>query len=148
MVARCWGVWKDLTRIERQMTRRTALEALNVAVRFRLQGYGRTREYAEGSERRKRDLPSSETVHRTTQRVLRRLPWSPNCLERSLVVFRVIRHHGGEPNLQLGVRNGDQALEFHAWVEEDGVVIGDSAKVTQTFKRFGEKEIPPGAVVV
>jgi len=61
-----------------------------------------------------------------------------NCLESSLVLCRLLRRHGIEAELRLGVRRapGDPAPEFHAWVECDGVVINDRTDVAAHYAVF------------
>lgn len=49
-----------------------------------------------------------------------RLIVSANCLERSLVLYRLLSHAGAEPTLVLGVRRDGSSLKGHAWVALDG----------------------------
>lgn len=46
----------------------------------------------------------------------RPLTGGDNCLERSLLVYRYLSQANPETRLILGFRNGDRALEGHAWV--------------------------------
>jgi hypothetical protein len=41
------------------------------------------------------------------------------CLERSLLAYRFLSEAGAEPTLVVAVRQGNNALEWHAWVTRD-----------------------------
>ena len=146
-----WRKWKNLTANERHITQTALWSSLWVAVQLRLRGYKPTRENVErlalGTPH---DIASLDEISRVTHSVLRRVPWSPNCLERSLVLMRVIRHlhFQDKPVLRLGVRRGENALEFHAWVEAGDHVVGDRSDIAQTFTPFGGEELPPEATFV
>jgi hypothetical protein len=61
--------------------------------------------------------------------VARRLPFKPTCLEKALALWWLLRRHRIPADLRIGVRkgvNGD--FEAHAWVEADGVVLGESGE--------------------
>jgi len=122
-----------------------------VAVQLRLRGHRRTRERIEQIRTRRSESPVSvDEISRVTHGVLRRLPWSPNCLEQSLVLIRVLRrsHYRDEPVLRLGVRKREDGLEFHAWVETDGMVVGDRENIAETFRPFGGEQLPPDATFI
>jgi hypothetical protein len=58
----------------------------------------------------------------------------PRCLVRSLAVQRMLRRRGiGASQLQIGVRVEGGRLAAHAWVEMNGVVIGDSLQYVRRF---------------
>lgn len=78
---------------------------------------------------------SDQTLIRA-DRAIRRMPWRASCLDRSLVIWWL---GGGRGYVQLGVsRDGRR---FHAWVEQDGRIINDSADVKDRYLGF-EGEIP------
>jgi hypothetical protein len=52
-------------------------------------------------------------------------PLSNTCLHRSLALWWLLERHGFESQLQFGARKRDGALEAHAWVEHNGVVVSD-----------------------
>ena len=53
------------------------------------------------------------------------------CLADAAVAYTMLRRHGYDPRLRIGVRRGDGALEAHAWVECDGTVVtGERADLT------------------
>jgi len=49
-----------------------------------------------------------------------RLLVSSNCLERSLILYRLLSEAGSNPSLVFGVSRGDQGITGHAWVETQG----------------------------
>lgn len=55
------------------------------------------------------------------------------CLERSLVLWWLLRRRGIGANIQIGVRKDSDQIEAHAWVELDGVVINDYPDIGATF---------------
>jgi hypothetical protein len=61
--------------------------------------------------------------------VARRLPFTPTCLEKSLTLWWLLRRHRIPADLRIGVRkDGGGDFEAHAWVEADGVVLGESGE--------------------
>ena len=51
-----------------------------------------------------------------------------SCLPQSLLVYLLLRRRGLSPALQLGVREGGDFVEAHAWVELDGRELGPGAR--------------------
>ena len=54
-----------------------------------------------------------------------RLFVSTNCLERSLVLYRLLSRAGAGPRLVMGAEHRGQAVAGHVWVEIDGVPLGE-----------------------
>jgi hypothetical protein len=48
---------------------------------------------------------------------------STNCLERSLVLYRVLSRAGAQPALILGARRDAPSVAGHAWIEVDGAPV-------------------------
>ena len=71
---------------------------------------------------------------RIAQAVIRRLPFSLTCLERSLVVWWLI---GGSDVAQLrfGVAPGEEGAtpSFHAWVEVAGTTLEDAGETVAAY---------------
>lgn len=59
------------------------------------------------------------TIHRVIT-TAGRLVVSPNCLERSLVTYRLLARAGANVALVLGMRRNGSALTGHSWIELDG----------------------------
>src|SRR5712691_11867967 len=62
--------------------------------------------------------------------------WKPNCLERSLFLWWLLRRGGIEGELHIGARKNGFGLEAHAWVELEGQVLNDSPDVHDQYARF------------
>jgi hypothetical protein len=63
-------------------------------------------------------------------------PIHPNCLERSMTLWWMLRREGVNGELRIGARKQDGNFEAHAWVELDGQVLNDGADVHQHYARF------------
>jgi hypothetical protein len=79
----------------------------------------------------------------TARRVVRSLcsaelhgPTTPNCLERSMTLWWLLRRAGVEGQLQIGCRKNGAKFEAHAWVELDGEALNDGPEVHQHYARF------------
>ena len=55
------------------------------------------------------------------------------CLPVSIAVWRLLRFHGIECDLRIGVRRGEGQFEAHAWVEHGGIVLTDTQDVATRF---------------
>ncbi len=61
-------------------------------------------------------------------------PLRVRCLPRSLVLWRFLRHSGTPAEIRLGVSKlADGSLSAHAWIELDGMPLGDGPDV---FERY------------
>jgi hypothetical protein len=63
-------------------------------------------------------------------------PMRPNCLERSMTLWWVLRLDGISGELHIGARKEGGRLEAHAWVELGGHVLNDRADVHQYYALF------------
>jgi len=63
-------------------------------------------------------------------------PTAPNCLERSMTLWWILRRAGVNGELHIGARKKDERFEAHAWVELRGQVLNDSAEVHDHYARF------------
>lgn len=72
---------------------------------------------------------------------------NPNCLQRSLLLWALLRRQGMRPELRIGTRRSSRhgILDFHAWVEHDGQVLNDSPNVRKEFATFDRPILPPEA---
>ncbi len=61
--------------------------------------------------------PAAARVTHLVEGFYRRLPFSPTCLTRSLVIYRLLRARGIPCQLRIGLRKAGAALEGHAWTE-------------------------------
>jgi hypothetical protein len=81
----------------------------------------------------------------------RRGPWAANCLQRSLTLWWFLQRQGLAADLMIGVRRrsgtsaGARTLDFHAWVEHQGVVLNDVPSIRRRFATFERPIAPPSA---
>ncbi len=77
------------------------------------------------------DLPGlCEAVHTAAV-------WYPKqtlCLQKASVTTSLLRQHGFQADMKIGVRK--QPFHAHAWVEVDGQVVGDHQNVRKYFKEI------------
>jgi hypothetical protein len=76
------------------------------------------------------DVPPGTTTHapprlaRAVHRVLPPQPLGPRCLIRALVLYRLLRAQGEQPQLVIGLPPAPTGTQAHAWVELDGADVG------------------------
>jgi hypothetical protein len=78
----------------------------------------------------------------TTRMVLtaaRNSPIPSTCLERSLSLWWLLARQGIATEFRIGVRKDDEKLAAHAWVERDGVAIGEPDASHLHYAAFAEK---------
>jgi Transglutaminase-like superfamily len=63
-------------------------------------------------------------------------PFSPTCLPRSLVLSALLRREGFDARLCIGSRKHGEGLGAHAWVEYQGVAVGEDEDVQTRFTPF------------
>ncbi|MCS6812489.1 MAG: lasso peptide biosynthesis B2 protein [Cyanobacteria bacterium] len=76
------------------------------------------------------------TIARLVQAATTHGFWKANCLQRSLVLWWLLRRRGIMADLRIGVARDARQLTAHAWVEHDGVVVGDRPDIHQSFSPF------------
>ncbi len=88
-------------------------------------------------------IPESADELRMTERITgaaraaeRNVFGKPNCLERSLTLWWLLRIAGIDGELHIGARKNDSQFEAHAWVELRGVILNDSPDIHQHYARF------------
>src|SRR3954468_13204462 len=63
-------------------------------------------------------------------------PYRPGCLVRSLALQRLLRRHGIESRLRIGVRKRRAVIEAHAWVEHEGRPLLEADGVSSEYLPF------------
>jgi hypothetical protein len=142
------GIWRRFRRRppeDRRLILRAALILPLTEIGLRLFGFRRWKELIEKFSRPAR-FPrySPVDVQRGTalraSRALRSVELhgltTPNCLERSMTLWWLLRLDGVNAELHIGARKEDGRLEAHAWVELAGQVLNDAAEVHQHYARF------------
>lgn len=77
------------------------------------------------------------------QRASRHGLFRPRCLVRALALHRMIERRGiAGSTVRIGVRREGDALLAHAWVEHQGVVLGDTTSTTSAFTVLTDAQLP------
>lgn len=63
-------------------------------------------------------------------------PYSPNCLQRSLTLWWLLRRRAIPSDLYIGVRKRANQFEAHAWVEHENRVLNDATDIRRQFISF------------
>lgn len=69
-------------------------------------------------------------------------PYGGNCLQRSLVLWWLLRRRNIEADLRFGVRKEAEEFQAHAWVELRGFALNEAGDVRQRFAAFDRSIIP------
>ena len=75
---------------------------------------------------------TSRLINRAARIVFRR----ESCLERSIMLWHVLRRKGIKSDIKIGVSTGRPGLQAHAWVEIDGKAINEIPHVKKKFAAF------------
>jgi hypothetical protein len=62
--------------------------------------------------------------------------WSGTCLTRSIVLYVMLRQHGYEPRLIVGVHGAQRAFDAHAWVTVGGIPVADASEIAERFTQL------------
>lgn len=92
-------------------------------------------------------LATAQKVAQLEAATARRLFFRSTCLEQSLVLCWMLRRRGMNPVLRVGARKQAEHLEAHAWVEIDGIPLGDDAGQHAQFVPFERDGVPVAAQI-
>lgn len=82
-----------------------------------------------------------EFAHRAAHAVNRAAyngAYRANCLQRSVMLWWLLRLRGIDSQLRIGVRKNADALEAHAWIEYNGIILNDQAEIVRRYSMFAE----------
>ena len=60
----------------------------------------------------------------------------PTCLEKSLMLWSLLRQQGTASSVRIGARKDGGKLEAHAWVERDGVALNEPGDAHRHYATF------------
>ncbi len=83
---------------------------------------------------------------RLVETAARRGLYHASCLPRSLTLWWLLRRHGIDIALCIGVRKNEGRFEAHAWVELQGRILNDREDVRQRFSAFDRAILPVGEI--
>jgi hypothetical protein len=79
----------------------------------------------------------ARTIARAVRRAAIHGPCRGTCLAEALVVWSLLRRHGIEGDLQIGVRRSETGVEAHAWVAVQGQTVTEVNNLVTGFVSFG-----------
>ena len=88
----------------------------------------------------------ARTVARAVRRAAIYGPCRGTCLAEALVVWSLLRRHGIDGDLQIGVRRCERGVEAHAWVAVQGQTVTEGENLIAGFVSFGRSIGTSGAV--
>jgi hypothetical protein len=140
-----WRRFRKRPTEDRILILRAALMLLLTEIGLRLLGFQRCMEIIERFFLRAHH-PRAMPVDVQRQTVLRAVRGvrsaelhgltNPNCLERSMTLWWLLRRDGVRGELHIGARREGARFEAHAWVEQSGQVLYDSEEVHRHYARF------------
>jgi Transglutaminase-like superfamily len=132
-----WGKFRALSRDERWLLLE-AFALLPAAKRALRLGALRhlPRPAPGGKPARAQAAEEAQRVARMVAAAARNGPWRTTCLEQSLVLLWLLNRRGIPARLRIGVRKEEGELEAHAWIESGGVVLNDTADVSERYRPF------------
>jgi len=142
-----WARWRDLPPSDRRLLLALLLSLPLVSAGLRLFGLRRVSRFLSRQPVSTRGqsplgVDRALALGRLVNAAAYRLPGRPACLARSVTLWWLLRRHGIESTLRIGVRTEGGRLEAHAWVELAGVVLNDSQDVGQRFAAFEGDTLP------
>ena len=113
---------------------------------LRVRGFGATQRFLQkftASTKNGTPVAAAESlVVLTTRMVLaaaRNSPIPSTCLERSLSLWWMLARQGIATQFRIGVRKDDEKFAAHAWVERNGVAIGEPDASHLHYAGFAEE---------
>lgn len=103
---------------------------------------------SQRGRRRLRTPLAAERVADLVDMASRATVLTPNCLQRSVVLWWALEKEGWHSEIKFGVRKraSDAGFDFHAWVVRNGRVINDHPSIEATFIPLtATTELPPEA---
>jgi hypothetical protein len=132
--------WLELPPGERWLLLGLMLGLPAASISLRVFGFVRTRSWLESSSSGRtiraattEDIRSAERIARLAEIAGRRGAVTATCLRQSLLVYWLLRRRNLLPELKIGVRKEKVVFDAHAWVELQGVALGQTNLVHAPF---------------
>lgn len=81
-------------------------------------------------------------ARRLLQLALRWSPYRPNCLQRSMTLWWLLRQQGLGSEFRIGARLHEGVFEAHAWVERGERVLNDQQDIAEQYRPFPHNFAP------
>lgn len=143
----CLPMWEPLQRYSalpieaRKQFRRAVLLLPMIGTALRFRGYNKTQAWLQAKLDRHAILPLNEgeipaQLEMTCRMVRAAEHYSlvrATCLEKSLLLWYLLRGQGISAAVRIGVRKDAGKFEAHAWVERDGIALN---QVDETHRHY------------
>jgi hypothetical protein len=117
-----------------------------ISLSLRLRGFGATQESLQNfsvasnpGKYSSEDVANGDRVEMAVRMVnaAARYGWGrPTCLEKSLMLWSLLRRQGTASSVRIGARKDGGKLEAHAWVERDGVALNEPGDAHRHYATF------------
>jgi hypothetical protein len=127
-----------LSPVERRVLGEALVLLAAACAGLKLAGLRRTRALLSrlAREGRARETLDAQAIARLVAIAARHGPLRARCLSASLTLEALLRRHGLDGELRLGVRRHEGRFEAHAWIEHRGVALSDRAGPHAGFAAF------------
>jgi len=88
------------------------------------------------------DLARAKAIARVVDIAASRLPFRVSCLHRAIVLWRLLSAERIACDLELGARAGTGPFEAHAWVDCQGIALGENPDRLARYRRFARPVVP------
>lgn len=126
----------SLRAVERRALAEALLGVASVRIRLGVQPLARVLEHVRRRSDRASAGPRPEipVLVWAVRASGRRLLWKNPCLTEAIALWGLLRRHGYESRIRIGVaRHGAGSFEAHAWVERDGEVLIGGPRSPETY---------------
>lgn len=116
------------------------LPVISISLRFR--GFRATQNWlrrflpAERPKEGQRAMEEAATVERAVRAARSYGIGNPSCLEQSLALWWLLGREGMSSELRIGVRKLGEKFEAHAWVQCQGLVLGEPDALHRHYAAF------------
>jgi hypothetical protein len=146
---RSWRAWRKLSADERRLIF-TALRLWPVCrLTLRRRGAQAAADRLLRPSSSPRPLPEAKgmakAVARLVDRLGRQLPGESTCLERSLLTASLLRRRGVDAEVQIGVRQAEGGIDFHAWVTVENEIVSDGQEQVAEYQPLALSGLPTGS---
>jgi len=135
-----WRKLKKLSRKELKVLLQAVVLLPLIALLMKFLGfrrlYGTMAKLSHQPNRGETQLLGAKVTNRLVEIASRYGLYRANCLQKSLVLWWLLRWQDMESELRIGVRKQEGLLEAHAWIEYQGCVLNDRSDVDQRFAPF------------
>ena len=138
--------FSHLPRRAKELFLRTVFLLPVITISLRLSGFQKTKQRLQDALTHRKSEPiaadRASSVSMTTRMVwaaARNSPFPATCLERSLSLWWLLARQGIPTQLRIGVKTAEQKFSAHAWVEYEGVALGEPETPHAHYAAFAEE---------